>query len=118
MWQQRLHTLARCRRREENFKLNLVDASGPGCRQAKLVVSSFRVLVLVNLPSLADATHDERQLDTGTADLLFFPTGGGKTKACLGLTAFTLAIRRLQGEVNGRWGEGGVGVLMRSPSGS
>src|SRR4051795_12470468 len=69
--------------------------------------------VLVNLPSLADPTHPERQLDTGTADLLFFPTGGGKTEAYLGLTAFTLAVRRLQGEVAGHSGEGGVGVLMR-----
>ena len=69
--------------------------------------------VLVNLPALADPTHPERQLDTGTADLLFFPTGGGKTEAYLGLTAFTLAIRRLQGEVAGHSGEGGVGVLMR-----
>src|SRR4029078_8271920 len=68
---------------------------------------------LVNLPSLTDPTHPERQLDTGTADLFFFPTGGGKTEAYLGLTAFTLAIRRLQGEVGGHCGEGGVGVLMR-----
>ena len=54
--------------------------------------------MLVNLPALADPKHLERRLDTGTADLLFFPTGGGKTEAYLGLTAFTLAIRRLQGD--------------------
>src|SRR5690606_28536892 len=54
--------------------------------------------VLLNLPALADPTHPERAADhTGTVDLLFFPTGGGKTEAYLGLTAFTFAIRRLQG---------------------
>ena len=55
--------------------------------------------VLLNLPSLADPTHPERaDGSTALADLLFFPTGGGKTEAYLGLTAFTLAIRRLQGD--------------------
>ena len=46
-------------------------------------------------------------------DLLFFPTGGGKTEAYLGLTAFAIAIRRLQGVVEGRDGRDGVAVLMR-----
>ena len=50
-------------------------------------------------------------------DLLFFPTGGGKTEAYLGLAAYTFAIRRLQGTVNtgedARSGDGGVAVLMR-----
>ncbi|WP_406674064.1 DISARM system helicase DrmA [Nonomuraea sp. N2-4H] len=54
---------------------------------------------------------------TGLVDLLFFPTGGGKTEAYLGLTAFTLAIRRLQGKIgtgaDTRDGSAGVAVLMR-----
>jgi hypothetical protein len=70
--------------------------------------------ILLNLPSLTLLDHPERgtQSDAG-ADLLWFPTGGGKTEAYLGLTAYTLAIRRLQGNVAGRAGEYGVAVLMR-----
>ena len=47
--------------------------------------------LLMNLRSIAEPTHPEREL----VDLLFFPTGGGKTEAYLGLAAFTLVIRRL-----------------------
>src|SRR5699024_4052611 len=52
--------------------------------------------------------------DRGVADLLWFPTGGGKTEAYLGLTAYTLAIRRLQRETGDALDSGtGVAVLMR-----
>jgi len=44
------------------------------------------------LEGLADARHPDR----GIADLLWFPTGGGKTEAYLGLIAFTLFLRRLR----------------------
>lgn len=68
---------------------------------------------LLNLPGVADLGHTERSDTSGLVDLLWFPTGGGKTEAYLGLTAFTLALRRLQGEVGGHDGGDGVGVLMR-----
>ena len=63
---------------------------------------------LVNLKGIADPNSDERQI----ADLLWFPTGGGKTEAYLGLTAFTLALRRINGR-NSPSGGNGVAVIMR-----
>jgi hypothetical protein len=65
--------------------------------------------VLLNLPALADRRHPDRRV----ADLLWFPTGGGKTEAYLGLTAFTLAHRRIRDRVPGVSNEAGVTVLMR-----
>lgn len=51
------------------------------------------------------------------AQLLFFPTGGGKTEAYLGLAAYAFAIRRRQGIIDSPDGpldgNDGVTVLMR-----
>jgi hypothetical protein len=71
--------------------------------------------VLLNLPGLADPTHEERSGDALQAfvDLLWFPTGGGKTEAYLGVAAFAIGIRRLQGKVGDYDGMAGVTVLMR-----
>lgn len=63
---------------------------------------------LVNLRALADRQHRDRQV----CDLLWFPTGGGKTEAYLGLAAFTMAHRRLAGRAGGSVGSG-VAVLSR-----
>jgi hypothetical protein len=69
---------------------------------------------LLNLPALTDPAHPERAADsTATADLLWFPTGGGKTEAYLGLTAFALGIRRLQKNIGDLNSGDGVAVLMR-----
>lgn len=93
----------------------VVDDFGAGAASWRPFQLAF---VLINLPSLVDPDHPERAADaTAFVDLLFFPTGGGKTEAYLGLTAFTFAIRRLQGSVgtgpDARSGGAGVSVLMR-----
>src|SRR5262249_35072580 len=70
--------------------------------------------VVLNLPSLTRLDHPDRSHETeAVADLLWFATGGGKTEAYLGLTAYTLALRRLQGELEGRPSDHGIAVLMR-----
>jgi hypothetical protein len=62
--------------------------------------------ILLNLVGQSDKCHEEREI----VDLLFFPTGGGKTEAYLGLAAFTIAHRRLG--AHGLLGAG-VSVIMR-----
>ena len=54
--------------------------------------------ILMQLPLLTDPAAAKRSGDLAKAQLLFFPTGGGKTEAYLGLAAYAFAIRRLQGE--------------------
>jgi hypothetical protein len=69
---------------------------------------------MLNLPSVTRLDHPDRSHETeAIADLLWFATGGGKTEAYLGLSAYTLALRRLQGEIEGRAGDHGIAVLMR-----
>ncbi len=60
--------------------------------------------ILLNLPSLTQPGHSDR----GIADLLWFPTGGGKTEAYLGLIAYTILLRRLRDN-----SAKGVAVIMR-----
>jgi Helicase conserved C-terminal domain len=60
--------------------------------------------VLMNLRSMSDRTSNERNI----VDLIWFPTGGGKTEAYLGLTAFTIFWRRLDNPDND-----GTTALMR-----
>jgi ribosomal protein L24E len=111
MWQQRVRSLyAEGVRRGKAPKLEDIDI--PLNRTWYPFQLAF---IFLNIPGLTQLDHPDRTADDGsaTADLLWFPTGGGKTEAYLGLTAYTLAIRRLQGAVEGRPGDLGVAVLMR-----
>ncbi len=66
--------------------------------------------LLLNLPGLVDPTHADR---SQLVDLIWFPTGGGKTEAYLGVAACALALRRLQPTLGQRPSHAGIGVLMR-----
>jgi len=110
MWQQRVHALHSERvRRGETIAFEEIDI--PKNRTWRTFQLAF---ILLNLPSITDLTHIDRiHPTTAIADLLWFPTGGGKTEAYLGLTAYTISLRRLQGTISGRSGEYGIAVLMR-----
>jgi hypothetical protein len=114
MWLQRNHGRAAMLRRADPalpFDQALSRASEPANHRWYPFQLAF---LLLNLPSLADPAHPERGPGSaGLVDLLWFPTGGGKTEAYLGLSAFTFAMRRFQGTLAGLDGGDGVGVLMR-----
>lgn len=65
--------------------------------------------ILLNIPGIARPEEKEREI----VDLLFFPTGGGKTEAYLGLAAFTMVLRRLRNPGDEGRGGAGVSVIMR-----
>ncbi|MCL2760182.1 MAG: hypothetical protein FWD70_00845, partial [Desulfuromonadales bacterium] len=61
--------------------------------------------ILQCLPSFFDENSEDRDL----VDLLYFPTGGGKTEAYLALSAFLIFWRRLQFPDD----YGGVNIIIR-----
>ncbi len=107
----------RLARADEDVRRLLTTVDVPENRSWRPFQLAF---ILLCLPGLTDPDHPDAgrgPLMDGQVQLLFFPTGGGKTEAYLGLTAYTIAIRRLQGTVgtgvDTRDGSRGIGVLMR-----
>ena len=111
MWLQRTHSIyaEKVRRGEQpDFDKDIDELKNRSWRPFQIA------FILLNLPGVTKLDHPERGVGPeAIADLVFFPTGGGKTEAYLGLSAYTMGLRRLQGIVAGRTGDEGVAVLMR-----
>jgi hypothetical protein len=69
----------------------------------------WRPFQLAFLLTVLESAADPHSEDRDTVDLIWFPTGGGKTEAYLGLISFQIALRRLRHPDTG----GGTCVLMR-----
>ena len=108
-WQRVRSEWIRAKQKDPNAALANLDV--PQNRSWRAFQLAF---LLINLPGLTRLDHPDRSVnENAIADLLWFPTGGGKTEAYLGLAAYTLAIRRLQRDLGGRDGENGLAVIMR-----
>lgn len=49
------------------------------------------IFLLMSIAGVSNEQHEDRKI----VDLIWFPTGGGKTEAYLGVAAYTMAYRRL-----------------------
>ena len=90
---------------DKNFKYNDLEifknhSFKPNYRPFQLA------FFLLNIESTINEDSNDRN---NVVDLLWFPTGGGKTEAYLAITAFTIISRRI---LHGK-DSGGVSVIMR-----
>ncbi|MBM2888544.1 DISARM system helicase DrmA [Leptospira interrogans] len=107
MWDQRIYSLLAVENRktgETNAHISSFDNAYS--RTWRLFQMGF---ILLNLESLANRNSEDRK----TVDLLWFPTGGGKTEAYLGLSAFIILLRRIRKAQGGYDSSAGVSVIMR-----
>ncbi|OUS30679.1 helicase [Gammaproteobacteria bacterium 45_16_T64] len=111
MAKQRVQSIYALERRRGNKKITVDELNIPKNRSWRSFQLAF---LLLSIPALAKPEHKDRtDLAEAYADLLWFPTGGGKTEAYLGVAAFTMAIRRFQGNLGGYDSSRGLAVIMR-----
>jgi hypothetical protein len=84
----------------QNFDFNRLSFGRPKYRPFQLA------FLLLNIDGITDLESDARQK---IVDLIWFPTGGGKTEAYLAVAAFTIIYRRMVNES----GYDGTSVIMR-----
>jgi len=110
MAKQRVQSIYALKRRQGK-KVTVDELNIPKNRSWRSFQLAF---LLLSIPALANPEHPDRiNPAEAFADLLWFPTGGGKTEAYLGVAAFTMAIRRFQGNLGGYDASRGLAVIMR-----
>ena len=74
---------------------------------------AWRPFQLAFILQCLESTANPKSEDREICDLLWFPTGGGKTEAYLALTAFVFFLRRIRAISSRNGNGGGSSVLMR-----
>lgn len=90
---------------------NFKEFLDPRKKENEFAWRPFQIaFILMNLKGIVHPEDPEREI----VDLLYFPTGGGKTEAYLGLMAFTIANRRLRASASDEYNrDGGVTIILR-----
>ena len=94
MWLQRIHTLY-AEKKQDNSAIQVRDVDLPEYRRWRPLQLAF---ILLNLPMLTNVPSHRSVYNSGNVrvNLPWFLIGEGKVEAYLGLSAYTLALRRLQ----------------------
>lgn len=95
----------------QGIECNFKDFVDPRKKENEFAWRPFQIaFILMNLKGIVHPEDPEREI----VDLLYFPTGGGKTEAYLGLMAFTIANRRLRDSASEKYSrDGGVTIILR-----
>lgn len=95
----------------QGIECNFKDFVNPKNPDNEFAWRPFQIaFILMNLKGIVHPEDPEREI----VDLLYFPTGGGKTEAYLGLMAFTIANRRLRASASDKYNrDGGVTIILR-----
>ncbi len=95
----------------KGISCNFGDFVNPNKDENKFCWRPFQIaFILLNLKGIVDPTSDDREI----VDLLYFPTGGGKTEAYLGLISFVIAFRRINADIEDGYNrDGGVTAILR-----